>query len=304
MSDETRELLEPFLFWIQAQRRYSDYTARNYTKSIEDWFDWLLSNEFFGGNFLNVDKRLAKNYVAHLAIKFEATTLRNKISALRSFYKFWAKNDENVTDCFALVRLPKIKRDLPVFLAESQTPRLLECPWVLLRDGKIKENVAVLDALCLEFLYGSGLRVSELCKMNWGGVDVDKRILRVEGKGNKVRFCPFSEAASEVLSIWRDKFSKSTDIDAPVLTLPNGERIYPRRVQRSLKTYLMMAGLPPNITPHKLRHSFATHLVNANVDLRALQEMMGHSSLSTTQIYTHLATKRLVEEYRRAHPRG
>lgn len=303
-EEKYSDLLEPFLYWIGTQRRYSKYTSRNYKKSLEDWFAWLDGNEFFSGDFMSIGKALAKSYLVELSTKYAGTTLHNHISAIRAFYKFSMKNERAQEDPFSLVRLPKIKRDLPVFLNESQVPNLLECPWILASQGKLKARDAVCDALCLEFLYGSGLRVSELCAMKWGDVDFDKKIIRVLGKGGKTRFCPFSSFASEILVNWRDNFSYDKKIDSIIFVLKKGTPMYPRYVQRRLKNYLLMSGLPLNITPHKLRHSFATHLVNANVDLRALQEMLGHSSLSTTQIYTHLSTKQLIEEHHRAHPRA
>ena len=298
------ELLEPFFYWISAQRRYSKYTLRNYAKALRDWFGWLESNEFFGGDPARVPRSLAKNYLVELSSKYAGSTLHNRISAIRSFYGFLVKNSRAESDPFSGVRLPKIRRDLPVFLSEGQMPSLLQCPWTLAAEGKIAPRRAVCDALCLELLYGAGLRVGELCKIRWGDIDESARVIRVLGKGAKVRFCPYGAAAEGVLLRWKSEFAAGIGPEDFVMTTDSGKPIYPRYVQREMKKYLMMAGLPPNITPHKLRHSFATHLVNHNVDLRALQEMLGHSSLSTTQIYTHLGVNRLKQEHRAAHPRA
>ncbi len=298
------ELEEPFFYWIEAQRRYSAYTKRNYKKALDDWFAWLDENEFFNGKYLAVPKLLAKNYVVELASKYGGATLRNRISAIRSFYKFEMMNSRSDADPFSTVRLPKVKRDLPVFLSESQIPKLLESPWLLAESGKMDLRRALCGALFIEFLYGAGLRVSELCKIKWGDIDRGARIVRVLGKGGKVRFCPYGKCADDVLQKWSQNFVSDGNPDCFVFILPSGEPMYPRYVQRELKKFLMFAGLPANITPHKLRHSFATHLVNHDVDLRALQEMLGHSSLSTTQIYTHLGVKKLQQEYKAAHPRA
>ena len=243
MTGETDENIEAFMVRIGQQRRYSKYTLRNYSDSIREWVGWLKICEFSDGSYLSAGRRVARMYVAELSSKLRPATVRNKISALRSFYKFLIQTRAAESDPFELVSLPKMKKDLPICLNEGQTAALLQIPWTLERAGKIDRFRALRDALALEFLYGAGLRISELC--------------------------------------------------AP---------LYPRLVQRELKIYLQFAGLPLSITPHKLRHGFATHLVNADADLRSVQEMLGHSSLSTTQIYTHLSTRKMLEAYNSAHP--
>lgn len=305
MSEDIKNAdLEAFMFRIGQQRRYSKYTLRNYEHALKEWLWWVSQNEFLNGDYLKADKRAAKNYIVELASKYSRATLHNKISAIRSFYKFLIQTQTCEGDPFSLVKLPKMKKDLPVFLSEDQVPGLLQMPWILARDGKISEMHAVRDALCMELIYGAGLRISELCSLTWGEIDMSQNAARVTGKGNKTRFCPFGKNAGDLLRKWRDKFAADKSPDSAVL-VPVGEHaVYPRLVQRNMKKYLMLAGLPSNITPHKLRHSFATHLVNGGIDLRSLQEMLGHSSLSTTQIYTHLSTKHLVEEHRKAHPRA
>jgi len=295
--------LDAFIFRIERQRRYSPYTVRNYRKAVEEWLAWLGRTGYAGGDFSKADKRVARAYVAELGSRCEHSTLHNKISAVRSFYKFLVQTGDAEADPFSLVRLPKLKRELPVFLGESSMPALLSAPKNAGSERADKTD-SVRESLCIELLYGAGLRVSELCKMKWRDVDFSTNTARVLGKGSKLRLCPFGEKAGEVLRLWRGEFSAATSPDDFVITLKSGKPAYPRYVQRMLKKYLAMSGLPSDITPHKLRHSFATHLVNNGIDLRSLQEMLGHASLSTTQIYTHLGTKKLVEEHRASHPRA
>lgn len=304
MDGNTIQELDNFIFRISQQRRYSQYTVRNYRQAIVDWIAWIKENNFAGGNFRNADKKIARYYIAHLSEKYSHSTIHNRVSAIRSFYKFLIQTQDADADPFSLVRLPKLKKDLPVFLTESAMPDLLSAPRTPTENDKSDPADLIRDALCIELLYGAGLRVSELCNMKWRDVEFATNTARILGKGSKVRFCPFGVKAGEVLRKWRDEFAFSNSADANVITLKNGNPIYPRYVQRMIKKYLVQAGLPTNITPHKLRHSFATHLVNNGIDLRSLQEMLGHASLSTTQIYTHLSTRKLIEEHRRNHPRA
>ena len=298
------QLLDNFIFRIANQRRYSQYTCRNYAEAVKEFLAWLEANEFACGDLSKVDRRLARDYVMELSHKFKAATTHNKISALRSFFKFLIQTNELDANPFSSVRLPKLKKDIPVFLSETQLPTLLRAPWIFLEEGKIDKLSAVRDSLCLELLYGAGLRVRELCSLRWGDIDFQTNSARILGKGNKVRFCPFGENAGEILRGWFNDFAADKNSEDFVLRSPTGKKMYPRFIQLELKKYLRHFGLPENVTPHKLRHSFATHLVNGGADLRAVQEMLGHSSLSTTQIYTHIGMRKLLDEYRSAHPRA
>ncbi len=294
--------LEDFIRLLELQKRYSKYTIRNYRKSVEEWLEFIKECGFERPT--EVNRRTAKRYVGIIAENLETTTVRNKISAIRSFYKFLIQINEIDANPFSCVRLPKLKKNLPVFLTETQTPKLLQAPW---NDGSEndKSPIAVLrDSLCLELLYGAGLRISELCNLKWKDIDFVRNAATVVGKGNKTRFCPFGDVAGTLLKKWKNEFAISQESNAFILHTPQKKPMYPRFVQRALSKYLQKTGLPSNITPHKLRHSFATHLVNEGIDLRVLQEMLGHASLSTTQIYTHLNTKKLVAEHRAAHPRA
>jgi integrase/recombinase XerC len=156
----------------------------------------------------------------------------------------------------------------------------------------------------MELLYGGGLRVSEVVGLNFGSVDVASGVARVVGKGRKERMCPLGRVATAVLVKVRDSYAKRVGPDDPVLTNPNGTRMTVRAVQLRLKKYLALAELPLELTPHKLRHSYATHLLNAGADLRLVQELLGHAQLTTTQVYTHVSVARLREIYAKAHPRA
>lgn len=284
----SNENVDAFLVRIGEQRRYSKYTIRNYAESINEWLGWLKNCEFSDGDYLAVDKRIARMYVGELSAKVKTTTVRNKISALRSFYKFLLQTHGVERDPFEFVTLPKLKKDLPICLNERQTEALLQMPWTLEREGKIDKFRALRDSLALEMLYGAGLRISELCALKWRDIDMRRNVARIFGKGGKTRLCSFGESAGRILEAWKEFGKCPTDPDAEILRTAKGEPIYPRLIQREIKIYLKMAGLPLSITPHKLRHGFATHLINADANLRSVQEMLGHASLSTTQIYIHI----------------
>ena len=291
------EEFDAFLRRIGEQKRYSKYTLRNYSKAISDWYAWLDANELFGGNIFDVPRAFAKNYVAHLAAALSRRTLHNRVSALRGFHRFLRETYGAKTNPFAALPLPKMKKDLPVFLSEPRLEVLLEAPWQMLKENKIDRFECLRDALALELLYGAGLRISELCALKFGDVDFVSASARVLGKGNKIRIAPFGAKALELLKIWRAEFAPTSERTDLILKTQKDAPLYPRLVQRNLKKYLIAANLPTDITPHKLRHSFATHMVDGGSDLRALQEMMGHASLSTTQMYTHLSTGHLKKEH-------
>jgi integrase/recombinase XerC len=181
---------------------------------------------------------------------------------------------------------------------------LLNAPILLWQEGKIGEFEAFRDALILELLYGGGLRVSELCGLNHGQIDLEQGVARVLGKGRKERLCPLGPVATRCLGLFIDRFKLSAELNVAVVCQRNGRRMDPRQVQKLLKTHLAAAELPLDMTPHKLRHSFATHMLDNGADLRTVQELLGHANLSTTQIYTHVSIARLKEAHKQAHPRA
>jgi integrase/recombinase XerC len=191
-----------------------------------------------------------------------------------------------------------------VFLTEKQAAALLDAPMQLLKAEPPDPFRAWRDRLILELLYGAGLRVSELCGLDHGRVDLDGGTVRVHGKGGKDRVCPIGKVATAVLERFTREFATAIGQADPVIVDSNGERLTPRDVQRLLKGHLAAAGLPHDLTPHKLRHSFATHMVDRGADLRLVQELLGHARLGTTQIYTHVTVARLKAVYDKAHPRA
>jgi integrase/recombinase XerC len=294
----------PFGEHLERERRCSPYTARNYRTAFEDFYRWLASSGLWSAGIDALGPREVRDFVIEAQRRYGRRTLHNHVSGLRSFCKFWMRKGRLKGNPFSGIPLPKLERRLPQFLTEEQVRTLLSSPQRLLDNGGCDAFTAWRDRLAMELLYGAGLRVSELVGLNHGSVDLGEGVARVMGKGRKERVCPLGRVACAVLAKFRDDFSKRQGGADPVLCNPDGGRMTVRAVQLMLKRHLGLAGLPMDLTPHKLRHSYATHLLNAGADLRIVQELLGHSHLVTTQIYTHVSIARLKDVYAKAHPRA
>lgn len=298
------EWLQPFLDHLAKERRYSAYTVRNYRQAFEDFYRWLQRERGHAPDFGTLTKRELRDFVITSQQRFGRRTLHNHVSGLRAFFRFGMRAGKLAANPFDGVPLPKLAKPLPKFLTESQMTTLLAGPERRHARGEIGEFTLLRDRLALEVLYGGGLRVSELVGLNHGDIDWEAGSARVLGKGRKERICPLGATALEVIARFRDTQGRPAGRGDPVLVAENGRRLKARDVQRLVKLYLALAELPLDITPHKLRHSYATHLLNAGADLRSVQELLGHASLTTTQIYTHTSVARLKEIHAKAHPRA
>lgn len=290
----------PFEDFLAKERRYSAYTVRNYRQAFDDFALWR------GGepDFAALNARDMRDFVIEAQRRFDRRTLHNHASGLRTFFKFWMRHGRLKNNPLAGVPLPKLEKRLPKFLTEAQMKLLLTGPQRLLENETIDAATAWRDRLAMELLYGGGLRVSELVALTYGAVDFESGVARVTGKGRKERLCPLGAVALAVAKKFRDEFAKRTAPASSMLVNADGSRMTVRAVQLMLKRYLALAGLPLDLTPHKLRHSYATHLLNAGADLRLVQELLGHAQLATTQVYTHVSVARLKEIYAKAHPRA
>ncbi len=231
-----------------------------------------------------------------------ATTMRRKLAALRSFYRFLQREGMAVDNPFSSLRGPRKAKTLPKVISVADVDSFLSQPAKDFAEGRIDEYTCLRDTAVFEFLYSTGCRISEATSLRWRDVDLVRGSAVVTGKGSKDRLVVVGARAREALGRLR-AFAGASDDDALFLSerrIPAS----PRFVERRMKRYLVEAGLPSDLTPHKLRHSFATHLLDAGADLRSVQEMLGHSSLSTTQIYTHVSVERLKDAYFSSHPRA
>jgi len=230
---------------------------------------------------------------------YSRSTMARRLACLRSFFRYCCREQLAATNPAKALRTPRAGRRLPHFLSTEQVAQLLEAP-------PANTPFGLRDRAILETLYSAGLRVAELAALNVGNWDRDADILRVVGKGRKERVAPVGRYAALALTRWievrePDPRAPAAQLDAMFLN-KHGRRLTTRSVGRLLEKYIQLTGLDRLTTPHTLRHSFATHLLDGGADLRSVQELLGHKSLTTTQIYTHVSTKRLRETYEKAHP--
>jgi integrase/recombinase XerC len=296
----------PFGDFLAHERRYSAYTVRNYRQAFEDFQRWLASPgiDLWSRGLPALTTREMRDFVIEAQRRFQRRTLHNHVSGLRMFFKFWMRRGRLSRDPFLGVPLPRQEKRLPQFLTEEQMQALLASPQRLLADGKLDAHTAWRDRLAMELLYGGGLRVSELAGLTYGAIDLETGVARVLGKGRRERLCPLGRVATAVLRKFREEFARAAAPTSLVLVNADGRPTGVREVQLLLKRHLAQAGLPLDLTPHKLRHSYATHLLNAGADLRLVQELLGHSQLATTQVYTHVSMARLQAIHAKAHPRA
>jgi len=291
-----RKIIEKFLSCLRDQRNYSEHTLRAYRRDLGDFSDFLGEEGLEEAPPLRIRAFLMNLRQSGASRK---TTAR-KLAALRSFYRFLVREGIVAGNPAVSVRPPRLPKNLPNFLTIQQVNTLLDTP-------DKSDLWGLRDASIMELLYSSGLRVSELTSLDRDDVDLLSEMVRVQGKGRKERMAPVGGVAATALSRYlaeRDA-QNNRQFDAGALFINRrGGRLSARSVGRILEKYIAQAGVGVHTTPHTLRHSFATHLLDRGADLRAVQELLGHSSLSSTQIYTHLTTERLREVYRKAHPRA
>ncbi len=305
-SDESAYLPEiavQYLEFISKERRLSVYTSRNYRHSIILFFKWL-SGINQNITFQNIGRMEARSYLVEAQRSLARTTLRNHFSALKGLFHFAQQRKICGSNPFANLTLPKLEKSLPKFLSEKQMKSLFQSSNFDAASHSKTEFFQYRDLLILKILYAGGLRVSELVSLDYSDIDFTKATLRVSGKGGKERIAPIGSSVMQDIIFFRDNLCEISSRNSPILINRAGKRLSVRSVQLILKKKLRQAGLPDDISPHKVRHSYATHLLDRGADLRAVQDLLGHASLSTTQIYTHLSVAKLKETHKTAHPRS
>ncbi|MEY3529517.1 MAG: hypothetical protein RLZ70_585 [Verrucomicrobiota bacterium] len=282
-----------------ASRRLAPRTCLTYGRSLKGFALWMRSNGGWDGDWSRLTARNLRDFVIERQQTHQRTSVHNQVSALRAFLADLRERGGITSTPAAGLVLPKLPRALPKFLTEPQAEALLEATSLEERTPQAE----ACDQAVLELLYGGGLRVSELCGINGGDLDLSTGLVRLMGKGSKERVVPVGETALAAVRAYLALRGQPARGE-PLLLAPRGGPMYPRAVQLMLKHKLAAAGLPADLTPHKLRHACATHLLANGADLRLVQEQLGHASLSTTQIYTHLTVAKLRDVHRKAHPRA
>ena len=324
-------LIDEFLNYLRFERHFSPHTAKCYSADLRQFCGFLGETKGTTGQpaapagydpgsgavpavappptqvgsremLLRVQTEDVQRFLVFLREReYSKSTMARKLATLRSFYKFCVKRQYAQSNPLATIRTPKQEKRLPKFLSEDEVRKLLETP-------DITTLLGARDRAMLETMYSTGVRVSELVDLNIADIDFVGEALHVRGKGKKERVTPISPTALAWIRRYMDMRRadpRSVSFDQQALFVnKHGQRLSTRSVRRKLDKYLAICGLDPAVSPHTLRHSFATHMLNRGADLRSVQELLGHQSLSTTQIYTHVTTDRMKQAYDAAHPRA
>jgi len=308
-----------FARYLSVEKNASRHTIENYLRDITQMEDFFKEKVFCldGGEVDTgkIDENAIRQFLGYIYKDHKKVSVARKLASIKAFFKFLVKKGFLQKNPAELISYPKIEKYLPTVLTVDEAKGLVEArnsqeSGVRSRESKNKKHITILrDRAILEVLYSSGVRVGELAGLNMDDIDLNLGIIKVLGKGNKERLAILGEKAKEALKAYLVKKSevrsqKSEGGDEPVFLGARGERIYPRAVQRLVKKNALKGNIAKKPTPHSLRHTFATHLMDAGVDLRTIQEMLGHASLSTTQKYTKVSVQRLMEIYDKAHPRA
>ena len=306
--------MHDFLRYLTNERQASAHTIDSYQRDILQFAEMILGGS---QNWQSIDTDQARQFVIKLQERQLArNSVLRKISSMRSFFRFMLR--EEIVNKNPFVGLASIKKEqsLPKFMTVNEIDRLSAIPkayWdqaiidKTTKDADSAHFASARDTALIEIIYSGGLRISEAIGLNLEDCDLISDIMKVRGKGKKERIAAIGKPARTALRHYlriRSLRTGNERPNAPLFVNRFGTRLTPRSFQRNLKKYLIFAGLPPDLTPHKLRHSFATHLLDAGADLRAVQEMLGHKNLSTTQIYTHVSVTKMKDSYKKAHPRA
>ena len=320
--------ISKFLQHLAIDRGASIYTQRNYRQALEEFYAWFKQDRKNAPVWAELRREDFREFLRFLGRQqLSRAAIQLRFSALRTFYKHLIRNNVLKSSPIKNISIPKLEKRLPKFLTVQQLLDLLKAPAEELKcdlekarasaqtdgDNKPKQTSVDVgsyfrDAAILETIYSCGLRVSELCALTAGDIQWNEQLVRVQGKGRKERQLPIGAPALDAIRAYWQQIKYSPNGKMPVflgyIKKDRPAAVTPRTVQLRLKKYLVAAKLDIELTPHKLRHSYATHLLDAGADLRSVQELLGHAHLATTQVYTHLSLDRLKQAYDKAHPRA
>lgn len=299
-------LIQAFQIYLEVERNVSSHTQKAYIADLQEFIHFLQSNSFVKkkDEVINVEPEAIRAYLGYLyRQKVKKVTVNRKISSLRAFYKYLLRNGKIKKNPANMVQTPKMEKYMPTFLSVDETFQLLNAA------GE-KSALNLRSRAMMELFYSSGLRLSELAGLNVMDIDFNQQLVKVRGKGKKERIVPVGKTALQAVKEYLEntgELRRNFDADIfknPLFLNARGKRITTRSIARIVDEVTSKSGIGRKISPHALRHSFATHLLNAGADLRSIQELLGHKSLSTTQKYTAVNISRMMEVYDKAHPRA
>lgn len=299
------DLIQEYGKYLTDEKDASVHTHKNYLADLRQLSEYLNAKHpkldlARSVGLKDIDNVVIRGFLAELFKKNSAASVARKLASLRSFFQYWVKKGAITNNPAKDVASPKVPRRLPNFLSIDEIFKLLEGP-------KGTGSLVTRDRAILELLYASGLRVSELVGLDLDQIDFSENLIRVVGKGDKERVVPIGTKANEALERYikvREVLIGDASETPAVFVNRRGGRLTPRSVERLIQKYIKVCGINKRVTPHVIRHTFATHLLNAGADLRGIQELLGHASLSTTQKYTHVSMDKLMEVYDKAHPKA
>ncbi len=302
MSEKNNDLKNDFLAYIAKERNYSPHTLKSYDRDLTRFLEFLIAYRGSGEVAFNaIDKLTVRHFLGR---EFEAgcsaRTVARRLAALKSFYKYLLRSENVSNNPTVGVRTPKTPKSLPNYVPSKLIQKLMAAPSTDTLRG-------LRDRAVLELFYSTGMRLSELVGLNLGDVDFNKLMVKVTGKGNKQRLIPFGRQAQESLELYlrgRGIIPEKDNGNLPLFIGNKNRRIAVRTIQQRVNEYLLLVSDGKNLGPHTLRHSFATHLLDQGADIRSVKDLLGHSSLSSTQVYTHLQPDQMKKIYRQAHPHG
>ncbi|MFP6750234.1 MAG: tyrosine recombinase XerC [Pirellulaceae bacterium] len=291
--------IKRFLRYLDVERDVSAHTIKGYREDLESLADYLADDRGHPPGPAQISPLDLRQYVSDLhAAGYARSSISRRLASLRSFFRFAQREGTVDSNPAKPLRNPRKQRSLPHFMTSEEVERLLLSP-------NASEKMGARDLAILETMYSTGVRVSELVGLNVEDLDLEEGVARVRGKGKRERYAPIGSFAVGAIEHWLESRDGGVlDWKDPVFVNRLGTRLSTRSVGRMLEKYLAQAGLDKRTTPHTLRHSFATHLLDRGADIRSVQELLGHRSLVTTQIYTHLTTASLRKAYEKAHPRA
>ena len=298
-------LIKEYGHYLINEKDASEHTHKNYLADLRQFSEYMGTkhpkvNTLKAEGLRDVNNVIVRGFLAELFKKNSAASVARKLASLRSFFQYWVRRGSLNNNPAKDVSSPKVPRRLPVFLSIDEIFKLLEGP-----QGN--NPLIMRDRAILELLYASGLRVSELVGLDVDQIDFDGEVIKVLGKGKKERIVPIGTKAKDALKkyveIRSGIIADAADTNA-VFVNRRGGRLTPRSVERLIQKYIKVCGINKRVTPHVIRHTFATHLLNAGADLRGIQELLGHASISTTQKYTHVSVDKLMEVYDKSHPKA
>ena len=289
--------VDDFINYLEYERNYSNNTIIAYRNNVMQLIDYLNNNNI--NDIKKVDYDTIRNYLSYLYNKkYEAKSISRMISSMRSFFKYLKSNSIISNNPMLLISNPKVEKKLPKYLTINEIEKLLNTP-------DMSDSVGIRDAFILELLYVSGIRVSELVNIKINDITPTEKKIKILGKGNKERYVLYGSRCMNLLNKYmsiREKFLKYSN--EYLILSKTGRKLNTREVRNIINRIKSKAGIDISISPHTFRHTFATHMLNEDADLRAVQELLGHENLSTTTIYTHLTNEKLRRTYLDTHPRA